>query len=313
MDAHRKATGWRLPLLYLIGAGALLGISTNLGKMAGNHSVPPLAFLTWSVAAAGVLLFIVQLLRGDLPSWNRQTVIYFLVAGLITIALSNLILYAAIPRVGAGFVSLTITFPPLLTYLGALLLGMEQLRPDRAFGVLLALAGAGVLAAYKLSDPGADMFWISLTFAAPVLLAVGNLYRSASWPEGESAAALAPGTLVAAALLLFLAGGLVPLLGGNPTIFSLAVPFENTTGLLIIAAQTVTLSVQFLLFFQLQETGGPVYLSLLGSVGAVVGVPVAVLLLGENWPEGIISSGILILLGVGLLTYGGMQQAKRDA
>lgn len=306
------STFWYRPLLYLLGAGALLGVSTNLGKIAGELSVPPLAFLSWSVLCSAVLLSLLQWLRGDLPAVNRTTVLYFFVAGLVTLALSNLVIYAAIPRVGAGFVALTLAFPPLLTYLGALTFGLEGFRKDRAAGVALALSGAVVLAIYKFSEPDASVFWIVLALIAPLLLAVGNVYRSAAWPEGESPAALAPGMLVAASVLLFFGGGIATAIGAPADIFSLAVPLADWRAPAIVAAQTLTLSVQFLLFFQLQASGGATYLSLLGSVGAVIGVPIAVLLLGENWPGGLVLSGLLILAGVALLTYGGQQQNKNN-
>ena len=52
---ERKPAPW-LPLLYLLGGGALLGISTNLAKLAGGLGLTPLAFLCWSsVGAAGLL------------------------------------------------------------------------------------------------------------------------------------------------------------------------------------------------------------------------------------------------------------------
>jgi drug/metabolite transporter (DMT)-like permease len=66
---------------------------------------------------------------------------------------------------------------------------------------------------------------------------------------------------------------------------------------------------QFLLLFLLQKTGGPVLLSLLGSVGAVVGVPVAIFLQGESPPEGLLLGASLIALGVVLVTYGGVKMA----
>ena len=52
-------------------------------------------------------------------------------------------------------------------------------------------------------------------------------------------------------------------------------------------------------------------LSLLGAVGAVVGVPIAVFLQGEAPPDGLIVGASLIALGVGLVTWGGMKMAKK--
>lgn len=126
------------------------------------------------------------------------------------------------------------------------------------------------------------------------MLAIGNLYRTLRWPKGVSADALAPGMLVAAALML-LATGFLP---G----FSLAVPRGQSLPLLLIALQSVIFAGMFLLLFLLQKTGGPVLLSLLGSVGALVGVPVAIFMQGEAPPEGLTLGAALIATGVALLS-----------
>ena len=291
-----------LPLVLLVATGAMLGISTNMAKLAGEAGVPPLAFLAWSIGGATVILLLVAWWRDDLPSLNARTLEYFVVAAFVTVAASNLIFFSAVPRVGASFVALAIAFPPLLTYLGALALRMERFDTLRAGSVALALAGAAVLAVLEFRAPDASVFWIALTLCGPVLLAIGNLYRTLRWPEGESAEALAPGMLVAASAML-VAASLIP---G----FEIAVPGEAAGAVWLIGVQTALFAGQFLLMFSLQKHGGPVLLSLLGSVGAVVGVPVAILLLGEDAPAGLIYAVPLIAAGIALVTWGGMRKER---
>lgn len=297
--AHtHKPAPW-LPLLYLLGGGALLGISTNLAKLAGELGLSPLAFLCWSCMGSAFLLLALAAWRGALPPVNARTLEYCAVSALVGVVLSNLIFFSAVPHVGAGFVALIISLPPLLTYVGALALRMERFQALRALGVVAALAGAGVLAARKLSAPNADAFWILLALVGPVLLAIGNLYRTLRWPQGVSADALAPGTLVAASLMLLVAGAMPG--------FSLAVPpdqWQPLALLALLAVQAVVYAGMFLLLFLLQKTGGPVLLSLLGAVGAVVGVPVAVFLQGEAPPGGLWLGAGLIAIGVALVSFG---------
>lgn len=304
---RRRRSVWLIPLGCLLTTGALIGLSTNLAKLASEVGLAPLAFLAWAVTGAAAVLTVVQAVRGRLPELTRQTVEYFAVSGLVSVAAPNLLFFAAAPRIGAGFVALSIAFPPLFTYVGALLLGMERFRAGRAAGVTLALSGAALLAALKLSAPGAAPPWIAATFLAPVLLAVGNIYRTARWPDGATPDQLAPGMLGASGLMLLAPGALVALAGieGTRGGFSLAVPTGSWAPALLILVQVAVFSVMYLLFFVLQKRGGPVYLSLLGSVAAVVGVPIAVFLLGEAPPDGLASGGALIALGVGLVTLGG--------
>lgn len=291
-----RGTDWLVPLGSLLAGGGCLAGSNTLAKLAGNEGISALAFLAWAILGASVVLTTVMWFRRELPSMNRRTVEYFFVAALVTVAGPNLIFFLAIPQVGVGFVSLTITLPPLLTYAGALMFGMERFQARRAAGVCAALAGAAVLAVQKLNAADAPVFWTLLTLVGPLLLAIGNIYRTARWPEGESPDALAPGMLWASAGLLFAAGVLPD--------FSLALPVDRALPLGLVLAQTAIFSAQFLLLFILQKTGGPVLLSLLGAVGAVFAVPIAVFLLGEAPPDGLFLGAVLIAVGIALVSMG---------
>ena len=298
----QRNTAWFIPFSCLLAGGLLLGISTNLAKYAGEIGLTPLAFLFWSITGAAIILSVVALLRHERPPVSARGFEYYIFAALVSVAGSNLIFFSAIPHVGAGFVALMISLPPLLTYLGALVLRIERFNSIRAFGVAAALAGAGVLAARKFSAPDASIFWILITLCGPLLLAIGNIYRTLRWPDNASPSALAPGMLIAATILL----GMV----GNLPNFSLAIPRGEIMPFALIVVQAVIFAGQFLLLFLLQKTGGPVLLSLLGAVGALVGVPIAVFLQGESVPEGLIMGASLIALGVALVTWGGTKMTS---
>ncbi|MCH8542151.1 MAG: DMT family transporter [Alcanivorax sp.] len=293
-----------IPLLSLLSGGALLGLSTNLAKLAGEASLSPLAFLYWSIVGAALVLMVVAALRRDLPPVHARALEYYGVSALVGVAGSNLIFFSAVPHVGAGFIALIISLPPLLTYLGALAWRLERFQMVRAVGVAVAPGGAGVLAVRKFAAPEADGLWIFIALLGPVLLAIGNLYRTLRWPEGVSADALAPGMLVAAAVML-LGAGLLP---G----FSLAVPLDQSLPLILIAVQAVVFAGLFMLLLVLQKSSGPVLLSLLGSVGALVAVPVAVFLQGEALPEGLLPGATLIIVGVALLTFSKARSAQHQ-
>ena len=296
--AQRKHV-WLIPFVCLMAGGALTGISTNLAKYAGNIGLTALAFLFWSITGAAIILLIIAILRRERMLLTARYLEYYVIAALVSVAGSNLIFFSAIPHVGASFVALILSLPPLLTYIGALVLNMERFNKQRAFGVACALTGATVLAIHKFTAANAPIFWILLALCGPVLLAIGNLYRTLRWPDHASPMALAPGMLIAAAVLL----ATVSLF---PT-FSLAVPLGKTLPIMIVVIQAFIFAGQFLLLFILQKTGGPVLLSLLGTVGAVVGVPIAIFLQGERPPEGLLLGASLIGLGVFFVTWGGIK------
>lgn len=294
---------WLVPLSCLLIVGTLLGVSTNLAKVAASSGLHPLTFLTWSIVGATVLLTTTNAITGRLPRPGKRLFEYSLVSAVVGVVGPNLILYNAVPKVGASFVALSIAFPPLLTYLGALALRLESFNTSRAMGVCLALTGAAYMAFLKLSLPDAPTVWIAATLLAPVLLAAGNIYRTARWPSDVKPDEVVPGVLIASSVLLVAAAVL--------TGTQLGVSFEKPVAVSLILTQTLAFSVQYILFFVLQKRGGPVYLSLLGSVAAVVGVPVAVLLLGEMPPDGLAAGSVLIAIGTFLVIRKGAKRPQR--
>ncbi|MDI9246433.1 DMT family transporter [Marinobacter sp. CHS3-4] len=286
---------WVAPLLYLLAGGAMLGTSTNLAKLAQESGLAPLSFLFWSILGAALLLFLRAFKRKQLPPISSRTLEYYAVSAFTGVAGSNLLFFSAIPHVGAGFVALLISLPPILTYAGAVAFRIESFRRDRALGVLSALVGATILALGKFAEADINSLWAMPVFAGVILLAIGNLYRTLRWPRGLTVNELAPGMLIAAAVMLAMAGFLPGLPLGIPT---------SLLEVALIAVQSIVFAAMFLFLFLLQTTGGPVLLSLLGSVGAVVGVPVAVFLQGEPIPNGLAAGALFISLGIILLIAG---------
>lgn len=285
------------PLLCLLAVGGLLGVSTNLAKAASNAGIEPLTALTVPLLIAASVLSGTAFARDGAPNLSARRIEYYVVAALTGIVTPNLIFFNAVAHVGAGIVSLVIALPPLFTYLGALALRAESFSTWRAVGVVSAMTGMVLIGAREVGALDAPIGWLALTASAPLLLAIGNLYRTLRWPPGANARELAPGMLCAATIALLV-------VSLHPDV-RLSLPTDDPMGLAILGAQAIVFTSQYKLLFVLQERGGPVYLSLLGAVGAVVGIPLAGLLFDEPPPAGLMSGGVLIGVGMFLLTWRG--------
>ena len=281
------------PIACLLAVGSLLGVTANLTKLAAGVGWPPLTFLGWSILPAGLILFALTTAFGETPGWRRADIVYYVVSGLFSIALPNALGFGAVAHVGASFVSLCLALPPLLTYATAIVLRMERLKPNRALGILFGLAGAVTLAVTKARGAAAEPIWIIGALCSPFFIVFGNIYRTLRWPPGASALSLAPGMLIAGGLLT------------TPILAIAGIPFapESWRGetQLLLAAQTLVFGLTYALYFILQKLAGPVYLSQIGSVAAVVGAAIAVLALGEPAGQGLLVAAALILLGVVLV------------
>lgn len=288
----------------LVVTGALLGLNMNVAKQAIVLGLAPAAFLFWSVLGSGLVLLVLSVVLRQAPRLTGPNLRYGLISGFATIALSNTLLFLAIPHVGAGFVSLVGAFPPLYTYLFALSLRMEPPHWLRAAGVALGIAGAIILGFSKASVGGADVVWVVISLGVPVIIAVGNIYRTRYWPAGTGALQLAPLMLLGAALSI-----LLYVLVAEPA--TLGSSFALGLATLILPGQVALFSLMYVMYFVLQKVAGPVYFSQIGSVGAVLGATVAVFWFGEVMPAAIVPAGLCIAGGVACVTIGQRMVMRR--
>jgi drug/metabolite transporter (DMT)-like permease len=77
----------------------------------------------------------------------------------------------------------------------------------------------------------------------------------------------------------------------------------------LIALQILVSTTMFLMFFRLQQIGGPTYLSQIGYVAAAVGLVIGVVVLSENYPAMVWLGAGVVAFGVAVSTWGGMHKA----
>lgn len=290
-----------LSLLLLLGIGALMGLTSNLVKLASAAGWSPVAYLLWSLLGGGLLLLLFTRLRGEAPGLSPRLQRYYLASGLLSIALPNGLLFSSIPHVGAGFASMCLAFPPLITYLLALALRMEPLSRVRLLGICVGLGGSLLLALDKLHSGDSPLLWILAALAVPVFLGLGNIYRSRCWPAGASPLSLAPGMLLGGALLL------LPLALFDVT---LAPALHSGPAISLLLVQMALFAIVYALYFVLQKLAGAVYLSQIGSVAAMLGAAIAVTLLGEHGSLSMLLAALCIVGGVLLVAWRGAQENK---
>jgi drug/metabolite transporter (DMT)-like permease len=247
-----------------------------------------------SLGAGGVLL-IYLLATGQRVGLDTGRLRYFAVAAAISYAIPNLLMFSAIPHLGAGYTGIMFTLSPVITLTLSVLFGVRKPTPLGMAGIAVGFVGA-LIVAWTRGEAGrpADLFWVVMGLLIPLSLAAGNIYRTIDWPKNAGTTELAVGSHLAAALLLaiiILARGDLPTVG-----LLVASPF-------LVAAQVAASALMFFFFFRLQSVGGPVYLSQIGYVGAAVGLISGVLFLGESY-------GLVTWLGAAVITVGIVMTTK---
>jgi drug/metabolite transporter (DMT)-like permease len=287
MDSRAK-----VPVLLGLN-GLVMAAHILLAKQASAVGVRPLVYAFASAAGASVFLALYRAASGKGERLDRTVAAYGGVAGLVSIALPQALIYSASAYVSAGIASLAYAFPTPLTYLFAALLGMEKPSLGRTLGIGIALAGAVGLALSRASSVSGDGIWVALAMMAPIAIAAGNIFRSRYWPEGAQPLDLAVAMTVAAAIWLGLA-----LLGA--VLLGHAIGLSDPAGYLYLAAAAVITAFGNVFYFELQRTGGIVSFSQIGYLGAIFGLVGGAVILSERYAASTWLAALVIALGVAL-------------
>ncbi len=286
---------WNSALGLLIVTGALLGLTLPFGKIATGAGVPPILWPFVISCGAGGVLFLVLLARRRPVALTPHRLRYFLIAALISYAIPNLLLFSAIPHLGAGYAGIMYTLSPIVTLILSILLGVRRPNALGIAGIVVGFIGAVMVATTRgVADRPADIFWVVIGLLMPVCLALGNVYRTYDWPKDTGPIELAAGSHLATAAMLLLA---VLGLGQVGSFATLAdVPW-------LVLLQGASAAAMFAFYFRLQAVGGPVYLSQIGYVAAAIGLGAGVLFLDEHYR-------LLTWLGAAIIVVGVIMTTK---
>ncbi len=285
---------WNSAVGLLFVTGSLLGLTLPLGKLAGEAGVPPVVWALLVSAGAGLVLFAAMLAGGARLRLDAHRLRYFAVTAAISYAIPNVLMFSAMPHLGAGYTGIMFTLSPLVTLLLSLLLGVRRPNALGVAGIATGFVGA-LLVATTRGEAGAPaaFSWVLVGLLIPVALAAGNIYRTWDWPKQAGTIELAAGSHLAAAAML---AAVVVVTGSAGAIGGLG------DLKLLSAAQVASASGMFVFFFRLQAVGGPVYLSQIGYVAAAVGLVSGTLFLGERYEPATWFGALVIGAGIAMTT-----------
>ena len=290
------------PLLLLLGTGTALGLNFPIGKLAMAAGVNPALWAAVISLGAGFAMLIITGLTEREKSTGATTLKFAVISGFISYVVPNFLTYSVIPKIGSGLAAIMFALSPMVT---ALLSLMLRVRPPSLFGILgiaVGLAGALIIIFSRNADfNGSGTFWILAALLIPIFLGIGNIYRTLAWPEGASPRLLAAHTNLAAVPLLALTA--IVQTGTIDLAPVMAIPA-------LISLQLAVSTVMFLMFFRLQQIGGPTYLSQIGYVAAAVGVVIGVAYLGETYPATVWLGASVVAIGIALSTFAQAKQSR---
>lgn len=292
---------WDSALGLLVVTGGLLGLTLPFGKLATAAGVPAMVWAFVISFGAGGVLLCALLLRGQGIRLSAHKLRYFFVTAAVSYALPNLLMFSAIPHLGAGYTGIMFTLSPVITLVFSILLRVRRPNMLGIAGIVVGFVGA-IMVALTRGEAGqpANFFWVVMGLLIPVSLAAGNIYRTVDWPEGTGPIELAAGSHLASATLL---------LAGILALFGVKAFAPLGTVPLVVVAQVASASAMFAFFFRLQAVGGPVYLSQIGYVAAAVGLFAGTIFLGEHYQLLTWAGAVIVTAGVFITTRAQSQKA----
>ncbi|MDE2445646.1 MAG: DMT family transporter [Alphaproteobacteria bacterium] len=285
------------PLPLLIATGIFLGLNFPIGKWALGQGVAPAVWAAFICLCAGLAMLVVSAITAHRAHAQSPVLAYAFTSGFLSFVMPNLLTFTVIPKIGSGLAGVMFALSPPATALLSWIFGVRP--PDKwgMLGIVIGLCGAMLIVLGRGGGlDGQGGAWIFAGLLVPVFLGLGNVYRTSFWPKGASTHALAAYTNLAAVPFLLVAAILI---GGK---IDLAPLFQIP----VIAALQATVSASmFLMFFRLQQIGGPTYLSQIGYVAAALGLVIGVVWFHEAYPPMVWLGAGIIAAGIAVTTIAG--------
>jgi len=286
-----------LSLSLMFAGGIIAPLRFVLNKIAVDGGVPPFAFAFWPMLFSGLLLLAVAMIRGETPSLKFADLRAYIVVGVLAMGAPLAVLTYLADKLPQGIISMVVILAPTLTYLFAILLGVDRLKLLSCAGLVAGLGGILVIVLPDVSLPEPDMvWWLLFALLAPVLLGLGNVLTALVRPPAMPSTVLAAGMLLSAAALLLV----LMIATGQTYFFDGAAPGINWNFLYA----TLLNSIFYILFLEIVRLSGPVFFSQMNYLAVAAGFGWGMLLFGERYSLYVWGGTALMAMSVLLLTLG---------
>lgn len=277
------------PLFLLLSLGLIWGSGYSIARYAMTHGVPPLGYAFWQSLGPAILLIILQKTK----CVNLKSIPYYLICGLLGIAIPNTVMYFASPHLPASLVAIIVNTVPIFTYPIAMLY-REKFSILKLAGVIVGFAGIGFILIPHVVLPSWTQFpWAIFTLLTPLSFALCANFINFSQKAHSNPMVLSAGMLVASTVLL---SPLVLLTHSFYTLSSWTLP-NAAVGLEVLLS-----TLGYVLFFKLIQQAGSVYYSLVGGIVSLTGILWGKILFHESLSFFLPIALVFIFLGIFLVS-----------
>jgi drug/metabolite transporter (DMT)-like permease len=278
--------------------------STWLFIKLGLEDLPPLTFAGIRfVIASAVLFAIVVIRRVPLPR-RRSDWLLLAITGVLAFSLNYGLLFWGEQYISSGLAALLqATIPAFGLVIAHFYLPGERMTPAKIFGVIMGVAGVGVIFSNQLSVAGSGALagGVALVLSS-VCAAYSNVLVKAQGQHLDPA-------ILAAGQMFF---GFVPLLligiprEGDPFNFR----WTPMAVVALVYLAIVGSVIAFLLYYWLVRNMDVTKTMLIALVTPVVAVTLGMLVLNEKLDWRTVAGGAMIMSGIGLIVVRSVKRSK---
>ncbi len=299
MSNSSVSHAWRAPT-YVITFGSFYGTVIAMGKYGVQSGIPVTALVFWQMLISGLVLMGILLAKGQFPKLNLRYLRYYFIGGFCGNAFPTTLAFMAADKLGAAVAGIVFPLSPLFTYLFAVILKMDRPQRRKITGITFGLAGATciilppVMMNNEVTFNDDSILWLGVSLTIPIVLAVGNIYRTWDWPERSSSFPLAAGMLIGTAVML------LPVLIITDQFY---VPdFSSDKPDWIFAASSLLSFIGFIVYFESQRISGPVYFSQVSYFITLTAIICGIFIFDEHLDWNVWLAAGLIFLGLFLVS-----------
>ncbi len=280
--------------------------STWLFIKIGLNDLPPLSFAAIRfVIAAAILWIIVAIRRNHLPK-SRSDWLMLAGTGVLAFTVNYGLVFWGEQYISSGLAALLqATIPAFGLLFAHIHLPAERMTLPKVLGVVLGVAGVGVIFSNQLSVAGTRALAGSVALVVSAAgAAYSNVLVKAHGGKFEP-------TIIAATQMIF---GLVPILLLGLTLEGNPLNFRWTTSAIvsILYLAVVGSVIAFILYYWLVQHMAVTKTMLIALVTPVMAVILGMIVLGEQLDWRTIAGGILILSGIAFVVIRRRKKAEAE-
>jgi len=301
-QVHRREMAYRQQISLLKGGflliliGLLWGLSPALSRLVMFEETNPLGITAWLLTVNAVVMIVVALSRGKMPTLTPARLRFGLILGTLAFVLPDIAIFTAAEHVPATIIAIVLALESMVVFVIAALVGLEAPSFKRFVGLCLGLICVGVIV-----GPGLGSFdglainpiWVLVTLSVPVFYGLEGILVSI-WPVDDDD----PYEMV---LVMVVCGALIawPL----AIMFDQTIPMSAVTsgaGAIVPLMGVLSCGVSVLFVIAVQSTGS-VFASQAAYTTTLAGVVWSILLLGEEPSVWIWAALALMMAGLVLV------------